>query len=75
MRQPPLHSHGHRGHRERIGQILKQTHQKQATFLIVSTGKSIITGAFVVPEEEQSDIILQITKLMAYGGTFDDLDI
>jgi hypothetical protein len=78
MRPKPHLPLGQLGPRERGGQALKHDsneYKQSETYIIAETGKSTITGCFFVPKEQPQDIVVQITKLMAYVGTFDGLDI
>lgn len=77
MRPKPHLPLGQHGPRERNGQALETNTQYKQTQseIIAKTGKSTITGCFFVPLEQPPDIVVQITKLMAYVGTFDGLDI
>jgi len=72
VRRQPLHSHGHRGHREREGQVIK-TEIKTKPVTIFDSHRTRINCSLAYPEKHGDDIIDEITRVLDYAGVFDFL--
>jgi len=72
MRHKPRHSHGHRGHRERRGQV-KKIEIKTKPITIFDSYRTRIDCSLAYPEKHEQDIIDEMTRVFDYAGLFDFL--